>query len=86
MIDTPSPRTQCRAGGLDRLAAGRNGPQNDSNDALGAQEQQGVPPGERFAERALSAATCRLRRRSLFTYLSDLIIAHTRGDPFPALT
>jgi len=53
---------------------------------LGAQEQQGVPPGERFAERALSAATCRLRRRSLFTYLSDLIIAHTRGDPFPALT
>jgi transposase len=43
--------------------------------------------GERFAERALSAAaTCRLQRRSLFTYLSDLITAHTRGDPFPALT
>jgi transposase len=42
--------------------------------------------GERFAERALSAAgTCRLRRRSLFTYLSDLITAHTRGDPFPTL-
>ena len=42
--------------------------------------------GERFAERALSAAaTCRLQRRSLFTYLSELIIAHTRGDPFPAL-
>ena len=42
--------------------------------------------GERFAERALSAAaTCRLQRRSLFTYLSDLITAHTRGDPFPAL-
>ena len=42
--------------------------------------------GERFAERALSAAaTCRQQRRSLFTYLSDLIIAHTRGDPFPAL-
>jgi len=42
--------------------------------------------GERFAERALSAAgTCRLQRRSLFTYLSDLIAAHTRGDPFPAL-
>ena len=42
--------------------------------------------GERFAERALSAAaTCRLQRRSLFTYLSDLIHAHARGDPFPAL-
>jgi transposase len=42
--------------------------------------------GERFAERALSAAaTCRLQRRSLFTYLSELLIAHSRGDPFPAL-
>jgi transposase len=42
--------------------------------------------GERFAERALSAAgTCRLQHRSLFTYLSELIIAHNRGDPFPAL-
>jgi transposase len=44
-------------------------------------------PGERFAERALSAAaTCRQQRRSLFTYLSELITAHNRGDPFPALT
>ena len=43
--------------------------------------------GERFAERALSAAaTCRMQHRSLFTYLSELIAAHTRGDPFPALT
>jgi Transposase IS66 family len=43
-------------------------------------------PGERFAERALSAAaTCRQQRRSLFTYLSELMIAHNRGDPFPAL-
>ena len=42
--------------------------------------------GERFAERALSAAaTCRLQRRSLFNYLSELLIAHSRGDPFPAL-
>ena len=42
--------------------------------------------GERFAERALSAAaTCRLQHRSLSTYLNDLIIAHNRGDPFPAL-
>jgi transposase len=42
--------------------------------------------GERFAERALSAATtCRLQGRSLFTYLSELITAHSRGDPFPAL-
>jgi transposase len=43
--------------------------------------------GERFAERALSAAaTCRLQSRSLFTYLSELIATHNRGDPFPALT
>jgi transposase len=42
--------------------------------------------GERFAERALSAAaTCRQQRRSLFTYLSELITTHSRGDPFPAL-
>lgn len=43
--------------------------------------------GERFAERALSAAaTCRQQQRSLFTYLSELLAAHTRDDPFPALT
>jgi hypothetical protein len=42
--------------------------------------------GERFAERALSAAaTCRQQRRSLFTYPSELLTAHNRGDPFPAL-
>jgi transposase len=42
--------------------------------------------GERFTERALSAAgTCRLQGRSLFTYLSDVLTAHTRGDPFPTL-
>ena len=52
--------------------------------SLGTQSQT----GERFAERALSSAatTCRLQHRSLFTYLSDLITAHNRGDPFPALT
>ena len=50
--------------------------------SLGTQSQD----GERFAERALSAAaTCRLQTRSLFTYLSELLIAHSRGDPFPAL-
>ena len=43
--------------------------------------------GERFAERALTAATtCRMQRRSLFTYLSELLTTHNRGDPFPALT
>jgi transposase len=42
--------------------------------------------GERFAERALSAAaTRRMQRRSLFTYLSELLAGHTRGEPFPAL-
>jgi len=50
--------------------------------SLGTQSEN----GERFAERALSAAaTCRLQNRSLFTYLSELLIAHNRGDPFPAL-
>jgi transposase len=45
------------------------------------------PDGERFAERALSAAaTCRMQRRSLCTYLSELLSAHNHGDPFPALT
>jgi transposase len=50
--------------------------------SLGTQSQD----GERFAERALSAAaTCRLQHRSLFTYLNELIPAHNRGDPFPEL-
>jgi transposase len=43
--------------------------------------------GERFAERALSAAaTCRQQRRSLFHFLTELLTAHPRGDPLPALT
>ena len=43
--------------------------------------------GERFAERALSAATtCRQQRRSLYEFLTELITAHARGDPIPALT
>ena len=50
--------------------------------SLGSQSDN----GQRFAERALSAAgTCRLQHRSLFTHLSELLIAHNRGDPFPAL-
>jgi transposase len=50
--------------------------------SLGTQSEN----GERFAERALSAAgTCRRQGRSLFTYLSELLVAHNRGDPFPAL-
>jgi transposase len=51
--------------------------------SLGTQSQA----GERFAERALStAATCRMQSRSLFNYLSELLTAHNRGDPVPALT
>jgi transposase len=43
--------------------------------------------GERFAERALSiAATCRQQHRSLFDFLTELLTAHPRGDPLPALT
>jgi transposase len=42
--------------------------------------------GERFAERALSAAaTCRHQKRSLFDFLTELLTAHSRGDPLPAL-
>ena len=42
--------------------------------------------GERFIERALSASvTCRLQSRSLFAYLRELLTAHARGDPLPAL-
>jgi transposase len=43
--------------------------------------------GERLAERALSvAATCRQQHRSLFQFLTELLTAHSRGDPLPALT
>jgi transposase len=42
--------------------------------------------GERRIERLLSAhTTCRLQRRSLFVYLSELLAAHARGDPVPKL-
>ena len=50
--------------------------------SLGSQSQQ----GERTIERLLSASlTCRLQRRSLFAYLSDVLSARIRGDPIPAL-
>jgi hypothetical protein len=42
--------------------------------------------GERFTERALSASvTCRLQRRSLHHYLSQLFTAHQHGRLLPAL-
>jgi transposase len=50
--------------------------------SLGSQSER----GERHIERLLSASvTCRLQRRSLFAYLSELLAAHARGDPVPAL-
>ena len=50
--------------------------------SLGSQSQQ----GERTIERLLSASlTCRLQRRSLFAYLSDVLSARIRGDPVPLL-
>ena len=43
--------------------------------------------GERTIERLLSASvTCRLQRRSLFAYLSDVLAAKIRGDPIPLLS
>jgi transposase len=50
--------------------------------SLGTQSDQ----GERSIERLLSASlTCRLQRRSLFAYLTQIITAHARGDPIPSL-
>jgi transposase len=50
--------------------------------SLGSQTDR----GERTIERLLSASiTCRLQKRSLFAYLTDVLIANIRGDPIPAL-
>ena len=50
--------------------------------SLGSQSDQ----GERTIERLLSASiTCRLQKRSLFAYLTDVHTANIRGDPIPAL-
>ena len=50
--------------------------------SLGSQSES----GERRIERLLSAhTTCRLQDRSLFSYLSELLTAHARGDPVPML-
>jgi transposase len=51
--------------------------------SLGSQSER----GERTIERLLSASiTCRLRKQSLFAYLTQALTAHARGDPVPALT
>jgi hypothetical protein len=43
--------------------------------------------GEHTIARLLSVSqTCRLQRRSLFTYLADVLTAKARGDPTPLLT
>jgi transposase len=53
------------------------------NLSLGSQSEH----GERTIERLLSASvTCRLQKRSLFTYLTDVLSASIRGDPTPALS
>jgi transposase len=50
--------------------------------SLGSQSDR----GERTIERLLSASvTCRLRKQSLFDYLTRAITAHARGDPTPGL-
>jgi transposase len=42
--------------------------------------------GERTIERLLSVdQTCRLQRRSLYSYLADVLNARARGDPVPTL-
>jgi hypothetical protein len=43
--------------------------------------------GERTIERLLFVdQTCRLQRRSLYGYLSDVLTGTARGDPVPTLT
>ena len=50
--------------------------------SLGSQSER----GERTIERLLSASvTCRLQRRSLFDYLTDVLAAKARDDPVPLL-
>jgi transposase len=50
--------------------------------SLGSQSDQ----GERTIERLLSASvTCRLRKQSLYDYLTQVLAAHARGDPIPGL-
>ncbi len=50
--------------------------------SLGNQSEQ----GERTIERLLSTSvTCRLRKQSLYAYLTQVIAAHARGDPIPSL-
>jgi transposase len=50
--------------------------------SLGSQSNQ----GEHTIERLLSASiTCRLQKRSLFAYLTELLTNRARGDPAPAL-
>ena len=51
--------------------------------SLGSQSEE----GERTIARLLSVSiTCRLQRRSLFAYLSDVLAAKIRGDPIPLLS
>ena len=50
--------------------------------SLGSQSEA----GECMIERLLSASvTCRLQKRSLFAYLTDVLAASTRGAPVPSL-
>jgi transposase len=50
--------------------------------SLGSQSEQ----GERTIEQLLSAShACRLQKRSLFAYLTDVLTANIRGDLIPAL-
>ncbi len=50
--------------------------------SLGSQSEH----GEHTIERLLSASlTCRLQKRSLFAYLTEVFHANSRGDPIPAL-
>jgi transposase len=50
--------------------------------SLGSQSEH----GERRIERLLSTSTtCRLQRRSLFEYLTELLAAHSTGKPIPRL-
>jgi transposase len=50
--------------------------------SLGSQSEE----GERTIARLLSVSiTCRLQKRSLFAYLSEVLAASTRGEAVPSL-
>jgi hypothetical protein len=60
---------------------------NDVGEWASASLNDRTAPGLAFSVIAVvpGGAACRLRSRSLLTYLGDVVAAESRGDPFSAL-